>query len=263
MATGFGGVCCVYDDHVWLPTMVEACRPAVDRLFFLVGRRPWNGEVGDNHATLAAIRACADPDRKIVVIEGDWPTEAAQRNAGLQLCAEAGLPYCMVVDADEIYDPAKLKVMMAVASLRPEIPVWGVRIVTYWKSYRYRIDPLDPRPATLLVRVGEATFVRLRETSVRPVGFPPEVGICHHLSYARTDEQILKKTTRFSHAHEIRSGWFQEVWRRWDENPSMENLHPVRPVAYPRAVLQDPNAYPPVLRRLYERDQAASLTASE
>lgn len=260
---GVGGVCCVYEDDVWLPAMVEGCYPALDRLFFLVGRHPWNGPSGSNASTLAAIRSCHDPESKIVVIEGDWPDEAAQRNAGLEICARAGLSFCCVIDADEIYDAQILRRMIQIARGVGAIDLWQVTLHTYWKSYRFRIDPPEPASPAVLVRVGRAPFVRNRQVaSHRLARFPREYAVCHHMSYARTDEQVRNKLLRFSHAHQILPCWFEDVWQRWDRDSLLEDLHPVWPRAYKRAVPQDQSQYPPALRRLYDREHAASNSAA-
>lgn len=255
---GVGGVCCVYDDDVWLPFMVESCYPAVDRLTFLVGRQPWNGDAGCNSKTIEAITSCPDPDKKIAIIEGDWSTETVQRNAGLALCVKARLSYCFVVDADEIYDPNTLRFLIDVACTRPSIDVWHIRWFTYWKSYRFRIEPIEPSRPPVLIRIGNASFRNSRIASGRSTGhFPPKLGMCHHLSYARNDEQIRKKITRFSHAHQILPHWFDAIWLGWDQDPNLENIHPIWPTYYRKAVPQDPRLYPPVLRRLFERDHGS------
>ena len=51
---------------------------------------------------------------------------------------------------------------------------------------------------------------------------PIESAAIHHMSYARTDEQIRRKITTFSHAHQVVPGWFENVWKRWDDNPALE-----------------------------------------
>lgn len=252
------GVCCVYEDDVWLRAMVEGCYPALDRLYFLVGARPWCGVGGSNARAIEAIRASADPHRKIVVVEGDWPTEAIQRNAGLERCAREGFTHSLMIDSDEVYDPQFLRVMFQIARAQNEIAVWRVHWYTYWKTYRYRIDPPENFPPVVLMQVGGVQFVKNRLVSTPSMGcFAPSLGMCHHLSYARSDDEVKAKLEHFSLADQIRQEWFETVWKRWDTHRKMENLHPVRPAQYRRAIVQDPAAYPPVLRRLYDSEPHA------
>jgi hypothetical protein len=74
----------------------------------------------------------------------------------------------------------------------------------------------------------------------------------HHLSYARTDEEIWTKIHSFSHAAEVKPDWYERVWKGWDADHNLQNLNPAYPDAYPRAVEQDPAALPPVLRERYD-----------
>jgi hypothetical protein len=58
----------------------------------------------------------------------------------------------------------------------------------------------------------------------------------HHLSYVRSDEEVREKLRMFDHAHEVVPGWFERVWKGWDADPKMEDLHPTKPEAYKRAI---------------------------
>jgi hypothetical protein len=261
MAKGVGAICCVYEDDAWLPTMVEGCYAAVDKLYFLVSSRPWKGEPGDNEKTIQAIRSCSDPDDKLMIAEGDWSVEADQRNAGLDLCRRDGLELCVIIDADEIYDPATLCFLLEMARLQRRASVWSISQVTYWKSYRYKIDGTGHNGQNAIVRLGDVRFKTIRNTTASETTLiPSQFGVCHHLSYARTNEEIIKKLAHFSHAHQICPGWLDGVWHRWDREPTLQNLHPVRPNLFPRAVLQQPDAYPPALRQIYERERATHST---
>jgi hypothetical protein len=255
MGSGFGGVCCVFDDDTWLTLMVGGCYPAVDRLFFLVNEKAWSGGGGDNISTLAAIASCEDPNGKIVVVRGRWPSESVQRNFGLEICARAGLAYCFVVDSDEVYDPSELEFMMSIVRSQPHMDAWYTCHVKYWKSFRYRLEPIDHGLA--FIRVGHSQFVRWRQIDTRPsatLKLPEACGVCHHLTYARTDQQVLKKHANYSLSRYINPDWFDRVWRAWDDNKHLENLHPYDPERIKRAVLQNPERYPPALRTLYEND---------
>ena len=165
---------------------------------------------------------------------------------------EAGFTYCFVIDADEIYDPAELRRMTELVVNRPDVDCWHV-----FTRHILEIIPLPHRPRETLnppvfVKVGSITRLRRTELCQRQKShgsFLAEVGICHHLSYARSDEEVLKKITTFSHAHEVQPGWFENVWKRWDADHSLTNLHPTHPAAYQRAVEQPYSALPPVLRK--------------
>jgi glycosyltransferase involved in cell wall biosynthesis len=184
-------------------------------------------------------------------VRGRWPNEAAQRNEGLKLVADAGIDYCVVVDADEIYDESQLNAAMTIVRQNPQIDCWRLTCLTYWKSYRYRVDPPELMTAPVFVRPGTGRFVdnRLYDCE-RHYSLPADTIVFHHMSYARTDAQVLRKITTFGHARDVVPGWFEQVWQRWDSDHSLENLNPCWPAAYRRIIEQPYDALPKALRRL-------------
>jgi len=253
----FGAVYCVYDDDTWLKESVASVYGVCDAIYFLVGEKPWHGERSDNSATLECIKGLPDPGNKICLLRGKWTTETDQRNAGLYILKEAGIDYCFVVDADEIYDPEQLRQMMLFAAQYETVSCWHMTWDTYWKSYKYVITPREPFTPVVFVKIGAARFAKYRSVSGENHGFiPPEIGFCHHMSYARSDEQILKKITTFSHAREVRNAWYENIWKRWDSDHTLIDLHPTHPSSYHRATRQPLSALPPILRERLEKDGA-------
>lgn len=247
----FAAVCCVYDDERWLPFMLRSIYGEVGAIFFLIGDGPWNGERTSNAGTLSVVESFPDLDRKIQIIRGDWSSETEQRTVGLHIVKQAGFENCFIVDADEIYDPPVLRKMMGAALMKPQVGCFYMTCLTYWKSHRYRIDPPEHYKPPVFLKTGLAQFVERRHATAQYVGvIPPQLGVCHHMSYARTNEELLKKITTFSHAEEVRADWYEKVWLGWDNNPLMENLHPVYPEAYKRAISVSDAELPPVLRGL-------------
>ena len=247
----FAAVCCVFDDDRWLPVMVESIAPVIESIFFLVAERPWNGEAGETEQTLHTIANLPAGQGEREIVRGPWRSETEQRNAGLQLLRERGFDYAMIVDADEIYDPAQLSRMKAAVAAHPQVEAWYVSMVTYWHSAEFRVDPPEQFTPVVFVKVGTPVFTENRHVGAATgARFAPALGVCHHLSYARTNEEVKKKLARFSHSHEIRPGWYEQVWLTWrEETPPREDLHPVYPAAYKRAVRQDRANYPPALLR--------------
>jgi GT2 family glycosyltransferase len=254
-AARFAAVCCVYDDDTWLAPAIESVYDVSHSIVFLVSDTPWNGEAADQGPVLARIRALPDPAGKIRIVEGRWPDEAAQRNEGLRLVADAGIEYCFVLDADEIYDPGQLQRAMAIVRENPQVDCWRSSCFTYWKSYRHRVDPPEDVTAAVFVRTGTGRFVENRSYQAeRQLALPASIVAFHHMSYARTDAQILRKITTFGHARDVVPGWYENVWRKWDEDRSLRNLNPCWPGAYQRIVDQPYEALPPVIRRMWDAE---------
>lgn len=252
----FAAVYCVYDDISWLEDSLESVYFTVDTVYFLVSDRPWHGQPTGNAIAIERINTFPDPQHKIKIMQGKWTNETDQRNAGLKMLKEAGFTYCVVIDTDEIYDPAALQRMKELVISRPDVDCWHVSLDTYWKSYRYRIEPREPLKPPVFVKSGEVRFTQNRSArGSNHMMIPPETGICHHLSYAHSDDSVLKKISTFSHAGEIIPGWFENVWKKWDTDHEMINLHPTHPHAYQRAVEQPYSSLPPILRRRYLEDE--------
>jgi hypothetical protein len=248
----FGAVYVVYDDDRWLPFSLESVYDESDVILVLIANQPWNGPPRSTESTLKCLEAFPDPQKKISLIRGNWKSELRQRNEGLHLLQKRGIDYCLVVDADEVYDPLQLRRMMITAPCLPEIDCWHIQIVTYWKSIRYRVDPPEPFPPVVLVRVGRARFVENRMArGEQHALIAPHVAVMHHLSYARSDEEIWTKIHSFSHAAEVKPDWYERVWKGWDDDHNMQNLNPAFPECYQRAVEQSPDALPPVLRKIW------------
>jgi hypothetical protein len=258
----FAAVCCVYDDDTWLAATIESIYNACDAIWFLVSDTPWNGQAADQTALLDHIRALPDPDGKIRIERGRWRDEASQRNDGLRLLGEAGIEYCLVVDADEIYDTDQLRAAMAIVRQHPHIDCWRLSCFTYWKSCRYRVDPPEAIAAPVFIRTGSGRFVENRNYEApRQMQFPPETIAFHHMSYARTDAQILRKISTWGHATQVVPGWYENVWRKWDHDHSLRNLNPCWPSAYQTIVEQPLDALPPVVRRLLSLERDALIGA--
>jgi hypothetical protein len=57
----------------------------------------------------------------------------------------------------------------------------------------------------------------------------------HHLSYVRTDEDMLKKISTFSHSNEFDFyQWYLTKWLNW--TPERLDLHPVVPEQFKQAI---------------------------
>lgn len=247
-----GAVYCVYDDERWLKLSIESIYANCDIIYFLVNEKPWYGVESDNQTTLNCILNFPDIAKKINLIRGNWSTETEQRNVGLALLKQEKIDYCLVVDADEIYEPIQLKNMFDFARSHPEIDCWHMQWFTYWKSMNYIIHPKEPFEPVFLTKVQSTSFVNNRlVTAPKHELIPPAIGICHHMSYARSNQEIQKKISTFSHANEILPDWYQQIWLQWDLNQNMQALHPTQPQWYKQAISQPFSALPSVLKRVF------------
>jgi len=173
--------------------------------------------------------AIPDLDSRIEIIEGNWKSESRTRNAGMEHLWDCD--YVFMVDSDEILLDQDLQSLKSLCD-QGEHSVIAVRLHTYWKTPEFRIEPPEEGSIKMVLRKG------IRMVGVREVNDPvytSEVW-CHHLSYVRTDDEVREKMRLSGHSHEFLPNWYERVWKAWDQDPALENLHPVHPAAYRRAV---------------------------
>lgn len=242
-------VCCVYDDVRWLEPSAASVYDSVDRIFFLISDTPWHGNKGSNSTAVEAVKNLPDPEGKLGLIEGSWASETEQRNSGLQMLRDEGFEYCFVLDADEVYDRGGLKRLFEFAFEERYVPAWRIRMWTYWKTKEFRVDPPEPYQPVVLVRADCTQFTDKREITPNPSrNIPENICMMHHLSYARSNEEVLRKITTFSHVDQVVSGWYENVWKGWDRNPELQNLHPCWPECYRSVRRVSEEELPEVLR---------------
>lgn len=192
-----------------------------------VSRNAWNGTTGDWQACAkAAEEAGAE------VILGDWVDESAQRRFAQGEALQRGYTHAVIPDGDEVIEPKLLNTLLEIAHARIADRV-HVFMETYWKSARYVIRPREQLAPVILIDLQAVQHNYIREYSGgRPLTLGPEYGLLHHLSYAGPDERIERKLSTWSHRHEVVEDWYRKVWKAWDTDPTIRNLHPTHPKAY-------------------------------
>lgn len=170
---------------------------------------------------------------------GDLP-EHERRNKALD---ELGTDYCFIVDADELWEPGDFEKIKDVVVNNAALEGVATSIYTYWKTPEWRIDPPEPHKAGVLVKK-TVRFVNCRLHNAQITALLNEVYI-HHYSYVGDDARIQQKLAHLSAPgivglHPVVPGWYENVWKKWDENHDLENLHPTHPECYKRAIKAEP-----------------------
>jgi len=244
----------IYNENYWLPYSIASIYSVVDHILILVSEKPWYGPEVDQSDTIRCVNSLPDPETKIRVLRGAWSSEAEQRNTSLAAASVAGATYALIIDADEIYHPHELAQARSLAASRSDVDCWHINWITYWKSVRHRIDPLESYQPVVLIKLGEVGYLETRN----PVGanhalIPPGIALCHHMSYAISDERLAFKHISFSgHSQTAYASWLETKWKAWDRDPLIENLHPNDPRAFARAVAMPKELLPAVIRDLYD-----------
>jgi hypothetical protein len=225
----------VLNEWRFLPAVAGQLFQVVDRVVLMRPQRSQSGAPVE-------LTPIPELDPRIELVEGNWRTESETRNAGMSALSDCD--YVFMIDSDEIFLDGDLQELKRLC-LEDRHRVIAVRLYTYWKTAEYRIDPPEDGTIKLVLR----RDIRIR--GVREVSEPAHTAdiFCHHLSYVRSDEEVREKIRLSGHAPEIRHDWYERVWKAWDANPDLENLHPVHPSAYRRAVRQTGPSVGDVLAR--------------
>jgi glycosyltransferase involved in cell wall biosynthesis len=266
----FGAIYCLYDDHEYLDISLFPISEGLEKVLFLMSDVPWNGVPCDNSETISKVRQLCKDNPKFEVVQGHWTNEIDQRNFGLSVFFKEGIDYAFIIDSDEVYDPIQFLRIKSFISLNPKYDAFHVEWNTYWKKDYYCINPRENYQPVIAVKVKHFQFIIIRGgiTSVIRSGntvikspmseynatlIPPAVGICHHLSYSRSDEYMLRKLETNSHHSEFIQDWYEKVWTSW--TPDKMNLHPVTPQQYRIATKFDFSQFPQQLKSFIKKEQ--------
>ncbi|MBI3332947.1 MAG: glycosyltransferase family 2 protein [Candidatus Omnitrophica bacterium] len=264
-------VFCVYNEQEYLEYAVRSILPGVERVVICLGLAPYTAynpnsrEVSrPDDRTEAIADALAKAHPNVTVLKGIWASEIDHRNAGLELCLQDGTDYYWLVDGDEVYREDHLRRIRQEIEAHPETGTFIVKCHIFWRGFSYRIPAQElswrPRRIFKLTRfrkiLGLKFPYRLRfvgQNEMNSLGkvveIPPDQAVFYHFSYARSQAAMRDKFLTFSHAHEIPSGWINEVWEKWPSDRSMANIHPIDPPKFPRALYQPPDDLPALLTR--------------
>ena len=217
---------CLHDDYWFTARALASCETAGTILAF-VNQKAWNGEPGD-------WQKCADAAGSVgaEVILGEWQDETEHRRFAMAEAKKRGYTHAIIPDGDEVLEPKLLQSLVEIAQAGIAERVYA-HMDTYWKSARYVIRPREQLTPVILIDLDQVEHAHIRDyRGGRQLVLGPEYGIIHHLSYAGPDERIERKLETWSHRHEVQSDWYRRVWRGWDHDKLMHNLHPTHPTAY-------------------------------
>jgi hypothetical protein len=209
----------------------------MDYVIILIDKVPWNGAPDGQilQETYRKAREIDDPDAKIEVITKYWKTEADERNYGLQLLHQKGIEWMFLVDEDELFNTRELREFLPTIDVE-KFSVYLFTHQMYWKNKDTVLIQQDGTilSAIICTKPGRLVFTEARMITVFEgkgwESVDPNKVVCHHMSYVRTDEQMFRKISTFSHADMIIKDWYGRIWLGWHEG--MTDLHPVNPTSF-------------------------------
>lgn len=228
----YGAVVPVLNDLRWVRAVTGQLLKSADRVVVL--RSP----VAHSGAGLVDLAPMCELDPRVEFVLGNWASEAETRNHGQDMMADCD--YVFTLDADEIMSTAALDVIKKqCAASSPRVVC--ARFYTYWKTPEYAISPPEAWAMPVALRKDVRYMPGFSRVTEKGEVLSGNQFLVHHLSYVRTDAEMKEKLATFSHSVEVVPHWYDRVWKAWDDDHYLENLHPTHPTAYARAV-KAPNA---------------------
>ena len=216
----------LHDDNSYLSFAIESVKGHCPIKAF-VSKVSWNNDHGDWQET---VRVCEEAG--VEVILGEWSSENEHRRAAMQHCLNEGYSHALIPDGDEILEPELICHLLRIAEQDLADRVY-VTWDTYWKTPEHVIRPREQFKPCMLINLNVAEQTHLREhRGGRSLLLDDTFGLVHHLSYVGPDERIYRKVTTWSHKDELVPHWWEQVWKAWDDNPLLRNLHPTHPEAF-------------------------------
>lgn len=197
----------------------------------LVSSKPWRGGYQmDNTWALAKMHI-----NNGEVIIGEWPDQAAQFNEGLQILQDEGFDWALIVDADEFYTAEDIGRLVGQIRTTEYDAIYASYMNVYWKTMNYKLYPdQDDYPIIAIKTDKRFREKRHVESTCTTTGSLKDITL-YHMSYVRSDTDMLKKINSFEHSHEFDiDQWYNDTWLWW--NPEALYLHPTVPNKFERAL---------------------------
>jgi len=230
-------------------SMLKACLSQfpewVGKIVVMVSEEPWHG-IRDEHAMETMRFLTQHPDPRLEVWRMNWRTESEQRNWGMGRAADAD--WALIFDVDEfltVEDWAKLRSLLKETARKVPCVV-ASDMLTYWKDMDHVWEPKDAHKPIIAANPARAAFFDKRCISEQSM-FEAKVTL-HHLSWVKTDEEVRRKISHWSHANDFdRDEWYDRAWKGW--KPEMAGLRPYGSEASTKAVI---SPIPDSIRSLFK-----------
>ncbi len=237
-----------FDCEQFILAAIENCAPFVDKIYISYSKLPWTYNQNarssyENTVNKELIFQSPYVD-KIELVEGEWATEEEQRNFCLDKAKNEGYDYMIIQDADEFYTKEAYTINLNEIKVNPDHLYYRTPWHLFWKSLDYIIlfDEVHGVKNTTINYSAcfavnchqDIRFKKNRLLTSQNAMFLS--GICYHLSYIMTDDQMKRKIYTWGHSHQVmhRELWYNVKWLGW--RPNVKNIGLINPVSWVMAV---------------------------
>lgn len=213
-------MCAFREEKNIVPAIRQFDGTDIEEIVVACSRTSWKGEKKCDKTAEIAVRAGA------TVRLFDWEDEKDQKNWILSKFRDFDW---IIMSAPDMYLTREsinnLAYYLNGKSMDEHNRGYSCDMVTYWKDCETIIEPRSPFN-TVVIRPGEvfSNSATLERWEI----FDPLPGVLmHHLSWVKTDEEVLNKIKTYSHADEINPAWYRNIWLNW--SPGMIDFGPTEP----------------------------------
>lgn len=211
---------CLYYGKDWLAWAVKAAQEAVDEVHIIYTDRPSFGRGSsaqcpdtEDELKREAYRFLKKP---LFWHRGNYPSEAAHRDAIYPIAKERGAGQILVVDADEVFEPDMAKAALQAAE--GQNGICRMRFMHFYRSFR--IVCHDPCMPVRILNLGPDGRPKPGEWYVTPQLRP-----VWHFGYVQTFPMMKAKWGGIhGHQAELKPNWMVEKY--FNFHPGMKDVHP-------------------------------------
>jgi len=237
-----------YEEGPYLEAILKWLSRRVSRVYVVESKTSYNGsrspESYDTKRIVQSVEAEGVTNLEYLEMEGsEHPgpdiKEAHERNQALEKIEKDGFKWVWIVDADELYRDEEATRLWSwfFEQVEQNPDVLGARCqwYTYWRSLYWRVEPQETFHPNVIVRSSCRIFSSrhlIPQQELDIVDVPPEICMVRHYSWARPPSNIQRKLHTWTHAHQVRPMWFEDVFMKWRPGENYQNFGPTVPDSY-------------------------------
>jgi len=234
----FAAYAMIFDQQKWVMRYLENVYPHVDRIYLSYSKLPWgyNPEAREKYVNtfdLDLVRKSEYMD-KVVIIEGDWMSDADQRNSCLDKAKSDRIDYLIALDTDEFLFHKDFEKLKKEIVDDPSHDAYELYHYDFWKSFNYILIEQNPGPGRKVINVKTTGYYdQYLNTHPQSTRIINDI-LYYHGSYVLTNEECYKKIKTWTHHNDFNvDKWYNEVWLTWI--PESKDLHPIWPWVWSHA----------------------------